>query len=51
MAKLSGLKAQAKTYLKSKGIKKIVTSTGSQISLSQARTVDLIKTAIANGWE
>lgn len=47
---MSGLKAQAKRYLRSKGIKQILNEEGNETKLQQAKTADLLKAAIKEGF-
>lgn len=49
MKKYVGLKAQAKKFLRSKGVKEIKTDTGVR-KLDNAKTIYLIKEAVALGW-
>lgn len=51
MAKLTGLKAQAKRFLRAKGIKKVVSDTGVGKNLARAKTINVVKAAISNGWK
>lgn len=47
---MSGLKAQAKRYLRAKGIKRVLDEQGNETKLQQAKTSDLLKAAIKEGF-
>ena len=47
---MSGLKAQAKIFLKSKGVKIIKNEAGAEVKLQQAKTVDVVKEATKRGF-
>lgn len=49
LMKFVGLKAQAKRYLRSHGVKEIKTDTGVR-KLANAKTIDLVKIATQMGW-
>jgi len=46
---MRGLKARAKDYLRSQGIKTIATDAGVR-KLALARTIDVVKAAVKAGW-
>ena len=50
MKKYMGLKAQAKQFLRSKGIKEVKTDTGVR-KLDNAKTIYLVKEATVLGWQ
>lgn len=47
---MNGLKAKAKKYLKSKGIKTIRLDNSALLKLQNAKTSDVVKVAIKNGF-
>lgn len=47
---MTGLKAQAKAFLKTKGVKEIDTPSGAKIKLANAKTVDVINVALKLGF-
>ena len=47
---MTGLKAQAKAFLKAKGVKEINTPSGAKIKLANAKTVDVVNVAFKLGF-
>ena len=47
---MTGLKAQVKKFMKSKGINTITLANGSQVKLQNAKTVDILNAAFKLGF-
>ena len=48
--KMTGLKAQVKKFMKSKGINTITLANGSRVKLQNAKTVDILNAAFKLGF-
>ena len=48
---MTGIKAQVKSFLKSKGINKIQNEKGQDVKIQQAKTSELIKVATKLGYQ
>lgn len=45
-----GLKAEIKSFLRSKGVKNILTNEGKEVRLGNAKTIELLKVATGLGF-